>query len=137
MNTAITPSADAAGANPVTPFPTALGDRPDARTAPHATAARDINAAVSRDAAPKSDAADAGATPDLLRRVTQGAHDVIDSLSAKAAAAQGKVGQVTGAGDEWISAARDVVRERPLLVIAGALLVGAGLNALLSSRGDR
>jgi len=88
-------------------------------------------------------AADAArnASDTLLRRATQGAHDVIDGISAKvsgvATGAQGKVDQVLQTRDEWTGAARDVVREHPLLAIGGALLFGAALNALLSSRRDR
>ncbi len=112
-------------ATPVTPFPSAKQGGP--APAPAAAAPAD-------DAA--KDAADT-----LLSRVTQSAHDVIDGLSAKVSGvtsgAQDKVDQALQARDEWTTAARDAVREHPLLALGGALLVGAALNALLSSRRDR
>lgn len=113
-------------AAPVTPFPSANQGVP----APAAAARVE----------PADDAAKA-ADDTLLRRVTQSAHDVIDGLSAKVSGvtsgAQDKVDQALQARDEWTTAARDAVREHPLLAIGGALLVGAALNALMSSRRDR
>ena len=125
LNTS-TPTTDKPTAASVTPFPSAKQDS----TAP--TPAASVEPTV--DAA--KDAGDS-----LLRRVTQSAHDVIDSLSAKVSGVttgtQDKVDQVLQTRDEWTTAARDAVREHPLLAIGGALLVGAAVNALLSSRRDR
>ena len=115
-------------AAPVTPFPSANQGVP----APAPAAAARVE--------PADDAAKA-ADDTLLRRVTQSAHDAIDGLSAKVSGvtsgAQDKVDQALQARDEWTTAARDAVREHPLLAIGGALLVGAALNALMSSRRDR
>ena len=118
------PTATKPTASPVTPFPSARPDTP--APTPATTASVET-------------AKDAGAT--LLRRATQGAHDAIDGLSAKvsgvASGAQDKVDRALQARDEWTTAARDAVREHPLLALGGALLVGAALNALMSSRRDR
>jgi hypothetical protein len=112
------PTATQPTAAPVTPFPSAKQDSPE----------------------PATDAAKQAADT-LLGRVTQSAHDVIDGLSARVSGvtsgAQDKVDQALQARDEWTTAARDAVRDHPLLFIGGALLVGAALNALMSSRRDR
>jgi len=103
--------------NPVKPFPSAKSDRP---------------------------AADGPAKPEgdgLLGRATQGAHDVIDGLSAKVAGvasqAQDKVDRVVQAPGEWSASAREAVRQNPWLALGGAVLVGIALNRLLFSRSDR
>ena len=82
-----------------------------------------------------------GGTPFLARliqRARDGAHEAVDtvadSLSAKADGVQGGVSKVTDTKDEWVGAARDVIREHPFATIAGALLVGAAVVALRSGR---
>jgi len=110
---------------PVTPTPSAKQD-----SAASARASVELTVDAAKDAGDR-----------LLDRVTQNAHDVIDSLSAKVSGVttdtQDKLDQVLQTRDEWTTAARDAVREHPLLAIGGALLVGAAVNALLSSRRDR
>ncbi len=124
INTNSPTSAKPASA-PVTPFPSA---KQDSAASARASVESTVDAAK-----------DAGGS--LLHRATQNAHDVIDSLSAKVSGVttdtQDKLDQVLQTRDEWTTAARDAVREHPLLAIGGALLVGAAVNALLSSRRDR
>jgi hypothetical protein len=112
---------------PATPFP---------------SAASTPAAAPSRTPAAAPAVADAAsAATDLLGRATQRAHDFVDGVSAKVSGVTGsardKLDDVTQARDEWMTAARDTVREHPLLAIGGALLVGAALHALTSSGRDR
>lgn len=109
-----------------TPFPT------DA-TKP-ATAATALNA--------NNDTADAKATAPiidgLLKRVTQSAHDTVDTVAAKVSSVtddlQGGVDKVGDTGDEWLEAARDMIRKHPFTAVAGALVIGAALLSLRSSR---
>ena len=110
-------------AAPLTPFPST--QQPGTAAAP--AAAR--TGAIQQTAAPGDDT--------VLRRVTQRAHDAVDGLSAKLEGAQDKVDQALQTREEWTAAARDAIREHPLLALGGALLVGAALNALLPSRRDR
>ena len=113
-------------ATPATPFPT-TGAEP-----------RTVNRAAD---VPPEAAASTPLVDGLLRRATQGAHDVIDGLAAKASAvasgAQDKVDHVTDTRDAWIESARDAIRQHPFLAVGGALLVGAALLSLNSSRDAR
>ena len=76
----------------------------------------------------------------LIKQATTGAHDAIDSLSSKASSiADGLQGGVSKAGDtrdEWIESARDAIRQHPFATVAGALVIGAALLSLRSSRRD-
>jgi ElaB/YqjD/DUF883 family membrane-anchored ribosome-binding protein len=76
----------------------------------------------------------------LIKQATSSAHDAIDSLASKASSlAGGLQGGVSKAGDtrdEWIESARDAIRQHPFATVAGALVVGAALLALNSSRRD-
>jgi hypothetical protein len=38
--------------------------------------------------------------------------------------------------DEWIESARDAIRQHPFAAVAGALVIGAALLSLRSSRDD-
>jgi len=76
----------------------------------------------------------------LIKRVTQSAHDAVDSVAAKlSAVTDGLQGGVDKAGetrDEWLEAARDAIRQHPFAAVAGAALIGAALLSLRSSRRD-
>jgi ElaB/YqjD/DUF883 family membrane-anchored ribosome-binding protein len=85
----------------------------------------------------------AGAAPvvdGLIKRVTQSAHDAVDNVAAKVTAVtdnlQGGVDKVGDTRDEWIEAARDAIRQHPFAAVAGAVLIGAALISLRSSRQD-
>ena len=106
----------------LTPFPVA-----DAAPSPKASTADSS----------KADAA-APLAEGLIKRVTQGAHDAVDALAAKVSGvAEGLQGGVDKAGDtrdEWIESARDVIRQHPFAAVAGAVVIGAALLSLRSSR---
>jgi len=74
----------------------------------------------------------------LLKRAASGAHDAIDRVTAKVGSiADGLQGGVSKAGDtrdEWIESARDAIRQHPFAAVAGALVIGAALLSLSSSR---
>ena len=74
----------------------------------------------------------------LLERVTTGAHDAIDNVAAKVSSLRGGLkGGVSNAGDardEWLEASRDAIRRHPFASAAGAVVLGAALLSLLSSR---
>ena len=76
----------------------------------------------------------------LIKRVTQSAHDAVDSVAAKVSAVtdglQGGVDKVGDTRDEWIESARDAIRQHPFAAVAGALVVGAALLSLRSSRAE-
>ncbi len=114
-------------ASPVTPFP--VNDAKDKpRNAPDAEATS--NAAKSADATPIVDR--------LVQRATSSAHDAVDSVSAKISSITGGLqdgaAKVTDTRDEWIDSAREAIRQHPFATVAGALVVGAALLSLLSSR---
>ena len=90
---------------------------------------------------PGSQADAAAAAPlaeGLIKRVTQGAHDAVDTVAAKVSAvADGLQGGVDKAGDtrdEWLESARDAIRQHPFAAVAGALVIGAALLSLRSPR---
>jgi hypothetical protein len=116
-----------------TPFPTDA-TKPAAATAP-ANANGDVGAAKPADAKAAAPIVDG-----LIKRVTQGAHDAVDSLAAKVTSVtEGLQGGVDRAGDtrdEWIESARDAIRQHPFAAVAGALVIGAALLSLRSSRDD-
>lgn len=117
--TATTPST----LSDLTPFPVA-----DA--APTPTPSTPGNKADAAAAAPLADG--------LLKRVTQSAHDAVDSMAAKVTAVtEGLQGVGDKAGDtrdEWLESARDVIRQHPFAAVAGALVIGAALLSMRSSR---
>lgn len=149
-NTTSSPAKTIPSATPATPFPVSHGDgsgaQPVASTYSDAGTGASGNSSNSGDTNPTTakvaDAA-AAAVPvldRLIRQATSGAHDAIDGLSSKAAAlAGGLQGGVSKAGDtrdEWIESARDAIRQHPFATVAGALIVGAALLSLSSSRRD-
>jgi hypothetical protein len=76
----------------------------------------------------------------LIERTTRGAHDAVDSVAAKvtslSAGLKSGASKPADLGAEWAEAARDAVRRHPLASVAGALVVGAALLSLMSSRRD-
>jgi len=74
----------------------------------------------------------------LIKRVTQSAHDAVDSAAAKASSVAGGlqdgVDKVGDTRDEWIESARDAIRQHPFAAVASALVIGAALLSLRSSR---
>ena len=124
---------NAAIASPATPFP-ASGDANDG--------ARQNAPAKLRDAT-QPDAAAAAAVPivdRLIKRAASSAHEAVDSVAAKVSSlTDGLQDGVAHAGDtrdEWVEAARDAIRQHPFATVAGALVVGAALSSLVSSRRD-
>ena len=127
-------SINAAIASPATPFPASSdasgGMRPSA-----AANAQDAAAA-------KPDAATAAApiVDRLIKRAASSAHEAVDTVAAKVSSlTDGLQDGVAHAGDtrdEWVEAARDAIRQHPFATVAGALVVGAALLSLVSSRRD-
>ena len=111
-----------ATASGATPFPT--------DTVKPATAPSNDASAGAKAAAPLVDG--------LIKRVTQSAHDAIDGLAAKATSVtdglQGGVDKASDTRDEWVESARDAIRQHPFAAVAGALVIGAALLSLRSSR---
>ncbi len=112
-----------------TPFPSSDDNKPASSTAP--TRAADASA----------DAKEAASTVDrVIKRVTQGAHDAVDSVAAKVSSVtdglQGGVDKAGDTRDAWIESARDAIRQHPFAAVGGALLIGAALLSLRSSRDD-
>lgn len=138
-NITTSPAKTNPSATPATPFPVSNGDSGAAKPAAPANSG---TPSASGDANPTTaKVADAAAVPvldRLIKQATTGAHDAIDGFSSKAAAlAGGLQGSVSKAGDtrdEWIESARDAIRQHPFATVAGALLVGAALLSLSSSR---
>ena len=127
-----TSSTNAPAAAPVTPFP--AGNAANGGT--NAATPADTNSA-----APAGTAAAAAPIVDrLLKRATSSAHDAVDSVAAKvgsiADGLQGGVSKVGDTRDEWIESARDAIRQHPFAAVAGALVIGAALLSLNSSRRD-
>ncbi len=120
---------------PVTPFPASSGASGTARPA-------DANKPDGATATQPADAAAAAApvVDRLIKRVTSSAHDAVDSVAAKVSSLtdglQGGVSKVGDTRDEWIESARDAIRQHPFAAVAGALVIGAALLSLSSSRRD-
>jgi len=74
----------------------------------------------------------------LLKRVTQTAHDAVDGVAAKISSTveglQGGVSKATDTRDEWVESAREAIRQHPFAAIGTAVLVGLALRSLTSSR---
>jgi hypothetical protein len=122
-------------ASPATPFP-ASNAMSDGATGSASEGAKSMPANVARDGA-----ADAAPFVDgLIKRAAAGAHAAIDSVAGKASSLNdglhGGVSRVGETRDEWIEAARDAIRQHPFAAVAGALVVGAALLSLGSSRRD-
>jgi ElaB/YqjD/DUF883 family membrane-anchored ribosome-binding protein len=113
-----------------TPFPTEATKPATATIAVNAgTDAAGTNPADAKAVAPIVDG--------LIKRVTQRAHDAVDSVAAKVSAVtdglQGGVDKVGDTRDEWIESARDAIRQHPFAAVASALVIGAALLSLRSS----
>ena len=118
---------------PATPFPVADGAKPNATASSGDTRASEgAPAATPATAAPIVDG--------LIQRATRSAHAAVDSVAGKVSSvADGLRDRVDGAGDtrdEWIESARDAIRQHPFAAVAGALVIGAALLSLRSSRND-
>ena len=85
---------------------------------------------VAQAAAPQTDS--------LLKRMTQRAHDAVDSVSERIGSAvdgvQGGVAKAGDTRDEWVESAREAIRQHPFAAIGTAVLVGLALRSLTSSR---
>jgi hypothetical protein len=98
------------------------------------------SAEPSSDAAAQADkgGADASTARQFVDRAARSAHGVIDAVASKVGAAVEGVGngkaKIADSRDAWLGAARDAVRERPLAAIGIALLVGAAVLSLRSTR---
>ena len=107
-----------------TPFPSGDANRP---VAPAASARADAKASTFT-------------ADSVIRRVTRSAHDAVDSVSAKVSSVtedlQGGIDKVGDTRDAWIESARDAIRQHPFAAVAGALVIGAALLSLRSSRAD-
>ena len=117
-------------ASPATPFPASGDARPDAAPAVQDAGATPPGAAAA--AAPMVDR--------LIKRAASSAHQAVDDVAAKVSSLSGGLQDgVSHAGDtrdEWVEAARDAIRQHPFATVAGALVVGAALLSLVSSRRD-
>jgi hypothetical protein len=126
-STPTTPAASSAA----TPFPT---DAARSATAPAPANANGELAATK----PADAKAAAPIVDSLIKRATQGAHDAVDSVAAKVSSVaeglQGGVDKVGDTRDEWLESARDAIRQHPFAAVASALVIGAALLSLRSSR---
>lgn len=70
--------------------------------------------------------------------MTQSTHDAVGSVAAKVSSVtdglQGSVDKVGDTRDEWLESARDAIRQHPFAAVASALVIGATLLSLRSSR---
>ena len=123
MDNTTSPTAAPTGA---TPFPTDAAKPAPADNASDSA----VKPADAKPAAPVIDG--------LIKRVTQSAHDAVDGVAAKVSSLsdglQGGVDKVGDTRDEWIASARDAIRQHPFAAVAGALVIGAALLSLRSSR---
>ena len=132
METTTSPnSVNHAIAAPATPFPASSDANEASRASPPEQQATGPSEAVAA-AAPIVDR--------IIKRATTSAHDAVDSVAAKVSSLtdglQGGAAKAGDTRDEWVGAARDAIREHPFATVAGALVVGAALLSLLSSRRD-
>jgi hypothetical protein len=120
-------------ATPSTPFPSSDASKPAVPSAPSNIG--DSTATTTTDAKAAAPLVDG-----LIKRVTQSAHDAVDSVAAKVSSVtdglQGGVDKAGDTRDEWIEAARDAIRQHPFAAVVGALVIGAALLSLRSSRDD-
>ena len=121
MDNTTSPTPNTPTTTPATPFPAAS----------NGTAPASANTGKPADAA-------APIVDRLIKRATSSAHDAVDSVAAKVSSLtdglQGGVDKVGDTRDEWIASAREAIRQHPFAAIAGALVVGAALLSLSSSR---
>jgi len=126
-NTTSPPTTNPGTSSGATPFPTEA-------TKPATAVSANNDAAVANPADAK---AAAPIVDGLIKRVTQTAHDAVDSVAAKVSAVtdglRGGVDKVGDTRDEWIESARDAIRQHPFAAVASALVIGAALLSLRSS----
>jgi hypothetical protein len=134
--------------SPSVPFPAA--------SLASAQSSGDVEAVAKSGAVAAQDAVDktSRAGDAFVKRLVDGAHAAIDKLADAAGPAvdrlantfanpsakvSGLAGQVSDKKDKWVSDARDIIRENPLVAVATALAVGAICVQLRSSprRHDR
>jgi ElaB/YqjD/DUF883 family membrane-anchored ribosome-binding protein len=131
-NTTTPASANPVTAAPVTPFPVGNGAAQSAGTGDS------VHADTSSGAQESSGAT--LAVDRLIKQAASSAHDAIDSVASKVSSLtdglQRSVSNAGDARDEWVEAARDAIRQHPFATVAGALVVGAALISLVSSRRD-
>ncbi len=113
--------------NTTTPFP--VGGKPatqDAATKP----AQQPDLKRAEAAAPEAGG--------LLQRLTQRAHDVVDSaadrISSTVDGLQGGVANAGNTRDEWVESAREAIRLHPFAAVGTAVLLGLALHTLSTSR---
>lgn len=137
--TAPTTNSNASNA-PATPFPVSNGDGGVKAAVTGAADKASATASKAVDAAADVAAAGVPVMDRLIKQATTTAHDAIDSLSSKASSLagglQGGVDKASDTKDEWIESARDAIRQHPFATVAGALVIGAALLSLRSSRRD-
>jgi ElaB/YqjD/DUF883 family membrane-anchored ribosome-binding protein len=133
-----TPSADAPAPTPGTPFPTTSSGA--SVTARPASASKPDDGGASATQPTDAQAAAAPIVDRLIKRATSSAHDAVDSVAAKVTSLtdglQDGVSKVGDTRDEWVESARDLIRQHPFAAVAGALVIGAALLSLSSSRRD-
>lgn len=131
-----TTTSPSATAKPATPFPVADGANP---TSAGPGGDKLAGATQAAEGAPRA-AADVAApmVDGLIQRAARSAHAAVDSLADKASSVAGGLrDRVDGVGDtrdEWIESAREAIRQHPFATVAGALVIGAALLSLRSSR---
>ena len=127
-----TSSTNPPATSPGTPFPASNAANGETKPTPANADTRSNPTDAAAAAAPIVDR--------LLKRATSSAHDAVDSVAAKvgsiADGLQGGVSRVGDTRDEWIESARDAIRQHPFAAVAGALVIGAALLSLNSSRRD-
>lgn len=123
---------NAAIATPATPFP-ASNDTDAAGRSSTPGNAREAQASTPADTAAAAPLADR-----LVRRAASSAHAAVDSVAARLSSLSeglhGRASNVSDARDEWTESAREAIRQHPLATVAGALVIGAALVSLMSSR---
>ena len=101
---------------PTSPEPSGIGGKASAF-------ADDLHSAVDA-------AADAGV--DVIARVASDLHEGVDKVEPMASRLEETSRKAADLPLEWANAAREVIREKPLVAISGAVLIGAALLHLLS-----
>ena len=75
-------------------------------------------------------AADIG--EDVIARVADGLNEAVDKVEPMASRLEETSRKAADLPLEWANAAREVIREKPLVAMSGAVLIGAALLHLLS-----
>jgi len=76
-------------------------------------------------------AADAG--KDVIARVATELHEGVDKVEPMVSTLEENARKAADLPIQWTDAAREAIREKPLMAMSGALLIGAALLHLLSS----